>query len=107
MMPDPLVRGAKSTYHGWPSYWDGEIWRYADDNTPLPGWGGINRSCRKCGAECKNAESDSCLGDLPGVDNACCGHGDPAYAYIRFTNGMAIEGFTKIHYPDKTPSGKE
>jgi hypothetical protein len=39
-------------------------------------------------------EADKCLGTLPGVKNACCGHGVKELAYICFNNGLIIEGFT-------------
>lgn len=46
--------------------------------------------CPKC--ECIISERcvkpDPCIGYLPGVFNACCGHGDDKTAYISF-------GFTK------------
>ena len=29
-------------------------------------------------------EPDPCVGYLPGVYNACCGHGDPRKAYVCF-----------------------
>jgi len=55
--------------------------------------GGEIRPCKKCGSVHKLHESDPCLGDLPGVDNACCGHGIPSQAYIKFTNGVTIKKF--------------
>lgn len=33
---------------------------------------------------------DPCLGKLPGVAFACCGHGDAKYAYIAFENGVTL-----------------
>jgi hypothetical protein len=30
---------------------------------------------------------------LPGVINACCGHGDPSQAYVVFSNGVFLQGF--------------
>lgn len=64
---------------------------YADTLEPLPGWGGEIRRCAKSGSRHEMHESDACLGDLPGVDNACCGHG-VTEGYIRFTNGTVIKG---------------
>lgn len=69
------------------------MWRYEDDGAPLPGWGGEIRPCTECGSEHELHEVDPCLGVLPGVDNACCGHGDPEHAYVRFTNGVVLERF--------------
>lgn len=68
-------------------------WVYEDTGEPLPGWGGEIRPCAKCGSQHEMHESDACLGDLPGVDNACCGHGRREESYIRFTNGTVIRGF--------------
>jgi hypothetical protein len=49
-------------------------------------------------------EPDPCLGQLPGVRGACCGHGDPAGAYIGFESGTVIRGFTKVErYPAPPP----
>lgn len=42
---------------------------------------------------------DACIGYLPGVWNACCGHGDPAGAYIIF-------GFSRSDHRNYT-SGKK
>lgn len=49
-------------------------------------------ACRACGAPSTwddiDGETierpDTCIGYLPGVFNACCGHGDPDHAYLSF-----------------------
>jgi len=47
------------------------------------------RNCKKCGKpETKNGHDD-CLGKLPGVKNACCGHGCEE-GYVQFNNGVII-----------------
>lgn len=50
---------------------------------------------------------DPCLGKLPGVQFACCGHGDPEEdPYIMFTNGVGFHFSTpmNIHvYKDWKP----
>jgi len=33
---------------------------------------------------------DPCLGTLPGVLFACCGHGGRAFGYVYFENGVTI-----------------
>jgi hypothetical protein len=38
-------------------------------------------------------EPDACLGCLPGVKSACCGHGRRKESYIRFVNGKEVRGF--------------
>lgn len=73
----------------------GEEICYASDGVPTPGHGnpeGIERPCVLCGrvAGPPDPESwdaygpDPCLGMLPSVDSACCGHGvkEP---YVRVT----------------------
>jgi hypothetical protein len=83
-----------SHWRGWPIEWDGTRWLFSDDKTPVPGYGGQFRPCKKCGAVMNDHEADKCLGQLPGVRNACCGHGVPSQAYISFHSGLIIEGFS-------------
>lgn len=54
--------------------------------------------CPKCGRHYKKCDNspDGCLGYLPGVDFACCGHGNRDDAYIAFKNGVIIRGFTVV-----------
>lgn len=90
---------ARSSCRGHATYWDedAECWRYEDNDEPLPRWGGEIRACTECGVLHEgafgNESPDPCLGTLPGVDNACCGHGDRELAYVRFTNGVVLKGF--------------
>lgn len=52
--------------------------------------------CAVCGLRCEPDEPDACLGLLPGVFAACCGHGGlhgPEHgteAYIAFDNGVTL-----------------
>jgi len=82
---------ARGNLRGHPIYWDGDQYRYQDDDTVTVG----NYGQRDCG-ECKllNREDghDACLGELPGIMNACCGHGDPEEAYIQYPNGSDMRG---------------
>lgn len=55
--------------------------------------------CQHCGVERPGVSdgpvsADPCLGVLPGVRFACCGHGVRANAYVRFENGVTLRGFT-------------
>ncbi|MGB9937302.1 MAG: hypothetical protein ACPK7O_06240 [Methanobacterium sp.] len=52
------------------------------------------RPCIKCGKYPTREGYDACLGELPGVEFACCGHGKEGY--IRFNNGIIIRGFFKV-----------
>lgn len=56
--------------------------------------------CNRCGRKRTKEGHDPCLGTLPGVANACCGHG--AEGYINFENGVVI-GFTtrEVLRPDR------
>lgn len=56
-------------------------------------WNKTPKHCKRCG---KDTEHDYCLGMLPGVKNACCGHGIPGEGYIMFENGITIRGDFKV-----------
>ncbi len=97
-MAEQAKAEGRSHFRGHPIIWLDNKWLYEDNKEPIPGWGGENRPCIKCGSTkwSGDGEVDECLGILPGVDNACCGHGVPENAYIRFTNGVAIRGFVLV-----------
>lgn len=62
---------ATSHDRGWPIYWDGHYWRYSDT-------GAISdhkRPRAHCGGPPTSEGYDACLGYLPGVSSARCGHG--------------------------------
>lgn len=84
----------RSHLNGHPIVFINKRWVYEEDLSPVSGYGGKDRPCIKCGKDNENV--DACLGMLPGVSNACCGHGDPEQAYIIFDNGIAVRGFTCI-----------
>lgn len=59
----------------------------ASDFCPEDHW-----PCNACGAKGPTAEGhDPCIANLPGVEQACCGHGF-GHAYIKFENGPIIRG---------------
>lgn len=60
---------------GHATYFDGELWRFADDSSPCPGWGGYERACVKCDELPTPEGFDACLGKIDGATSACCGHG--------------------------------
>lgn len=86
---------ARSYFRGHAIIWKNNKWAYEDDGSDIPANGGEIRPCKKCGKlfPLGEGEVDPCLGVLPGVDNACCGHGIRENSYIRFTNGVVIKGF--------------
>jgi hypothetical protein len=74
---------------GHPMYFaDGE-WRYVDTDELTAG---NARDCHECGKPPTVEGHDPCLGTLPGVQNACCGHGDPTQAYIQYEDGRDLRG---------------
>jgi hypothetical protein len=53
------------------------------------------RPCARCGAQFAPGAPDPCLGMLPAVKAACCGHG-VSNSYIAFENGVVVRGFNAI-----------
>ena len=51
--------------------------------------------CRKCGKVANKDGQDPCIANLPGVTDACCGHGRHE-GYIVFENGVKIIGFFEV-----------
>lgn len=50
------------------------------------------RPCGYCNKENTPEGHDGCLGTLPGVMNACCGHGEILETYVQFLDGHSIHG---------------
>jgi hypothetical protein len=77
---------------GHPVYYDSETkrWRYIDEN-------GLDndkqeRPCKHCGKNPTKEGYDACLGFLPNIAHACCGHnGKIQSPYAMFNNGTSIE----------------
>ena len=66
-------------------------WIYSDTKkSTIDTW--QNRPCGKCGKQYTKEGHDACLGTLPGVMNACCGHGDNRDAYVQFMDEFSIHG---------------
>jgi len=51
-----------------------------------------DRACGQCGRSNTAEGHDGCLGALPSVANACCGHGDERGAYVVFDGGERLGG---------------
>ena len=56
---------------GWAIYYDDNIWRYQDDDSPFDD----SRPCARCGRYPTPEGYDACLGYISGASAACCGHG--------------------------------
>ena len=68
-------------------------WRYADDGELVDDV----RSCAHCGRPPIAVPGivgrvDACIGVVPGVVRACCGHGEPDDAYVVYKDGTTIRG---------------
>lgn len=65
------------TIYGHAVVWDDGQQRYlwADTHEPAHRWGGEPRPCPQCGVVPTTEGHDACLGHIPGVYSACCGHG--------------------------------
>ena len=57
------------------------LWEYDIDGVPVQDE--PNRPCGYCTLPNRADGHDACLGELPGVRNACCGHGRPGEAYVQ------------------------
>lgn len=74
-----------------------QLWRYESDNLVVKDfWHG--RPCGKCDKHKTPEGHDPCLGTLPGVQNACCGHGDRSDAYVVFDNDTRLAGDDAIAF---------
>lgn len=50
------------------------------------------KPCGNCGKEYTKDGHDGCLGNLIGIMNACCGHGNIDESYVQFWDGEVISG---------------
>ena len=66
-----------------------DVWIYVDDKTPTEG---TERNCGFCGEGNTVEDHDGCLGTLPNVRNACCGHGQVEESYVQFEDGSEARG---------------
>lgn len=53
----------------------------------------VPRECIGCSARQPTSEApDPCLGMLPGVRFACCGHGSARQCYVAYEDGRVVRG---------------
>lgn len=55
--------------------WNKGNWFFADTKEPFKEPFKDKRPCKKCGKMPTKEGYDACLGYIPGVSAACCGHG--------------------------------
>jgi hypothetical protein len=89
---------AHSYFRGHEIEFVGEVWRYVDTKEPTPLSQFSRRSCGRCGEVPTPEGHDACFGTLPGVKNACCGHGQPGEAYVQFWDGTRLAGQEAIDF---------
>lgn len=65
-------------------------WVYMDTGQPVSA--DPRRACGHCAQPPTSEGHDACLGTLPGVTNACCGHGTESDAYVQLDDGRHITG---------------
>ncbi|CAN0430268.1 unnamed protein product, partial [Discosporangium mesarthrocarpum] len=74
-------------------------WFYRDTGGPV-----ADHPDRHCGY-CERANTpeghDGCLGTLPDVQNACCGHGVTDEAYIQYPDGRRVSGLDALELIDQ------
>ncbi len=70
-------------------YCDGADWRFRDTDELTVG---SARPCGLCDRQRTADGHDGCIGTMSGVENACCGHGETADAYIGYDGGPRISG---------------
>jgi hypothetical protein len=66
-----------------------DVWFYSDNNKKVSD--DTERQCGHCEAKQTKEGHDACLGELPGLMNACCGHGDGDPS-IQFYDRFIITG---------------
>jgi len=80
---------ATSRYRGHKIYFSFDKWRYCDTDKVISE---KTRSCRYCKTPNTKEGHDPCLGTLPGIMNACCGHGNINQMYVQFLDSHCISG---------------
>lgn len=66
------------------------VWLYVDTQRPVSD--DPERMCGYCRMSNNEVGHDACLGTLPNVINACCGHGREKEAYVQLINGEVMSG---------------
>ena len=79
---------ARSTWRGHMIEVVDASWAYSDTGEPVA-W---DRPCGHCHEYPTAEDHDACLGELPGVMNACCGHGTSEDAYVQLNDKSILRG---------------
>ncbi len=65
------------------------------------------KPCGNCGKGYTKEGHDGCIGTLPNVMNACCGHGITADAYIQYWDRIRVGGQEALDEMEKLKNGKK
>lgn len=71
-------------------------WQYEADGEVVAN--DPDRSCGRCERPNTPEGHDACLGTLPGVRNACCGHGVTTKAYAQLDDGRRLSGGAALEF---------
>lgn len=94
-MSKEAKRGARGKLRGHPIRYNGNDWRYEDTDEKTVG--ASVRPCGFCDAMATKEGHDACLGTIPDVANACCGHGESKTAYIvHGSDGERVSGLAAM-----------
>lgn len=86
-------KGAISTLRGHEIIFDEDAWEWVYKDTGLSTAKNYKKTaCGHCGEHYTIEGHDPCIGTLPGLMNACCGHGEVEEAYVQFIDGFCIDG---------------
>lgn len=77
-------------HRGHPIHYDGIKWIYSDNNKSVNEF--KDRECGYCGKQNTSEGHDDCISTLPGLMNACCGHGNKKEAYVQFLDEHCVHG---------------
>ena len=92
--------GLVSHLRGHPIVLRDRAWRFVDTGEPAKStW--KERPCGHCGQHNTPEGHDACLGELPGVANACCGHGSIEEAYVQFSSGGSLRGADALAWTER------
>ena len=73
-------------------------WKWVDSGEEVTQESKRTRTCVRCGQLPTTDGHDACLGSLPGVRHACCGHGFLNDAYAVFEDGAELMGKDAIAF---------
>lgn len=83
-----------SKYRGHPIEEKDGLWIYSDTKESVQA--NKNIACGHCSKPQTIDGHDGCLGSLPYVMNACCGHGNDKEAYVQYIDGYCVHSDSAI-----------